>query len=151
MISETQQNAQIAEHIRRFGWHCLHVHPNRPDQKLFTYSIGFNQTYGSPEILVFGVGTDKAHALLSECASLLASGLTFVLGAEDDRVLVAPYNVVLKPVRTDALHYYCGTAVRYYGRDDVSAAVMFLPDRENRFPWNPAYDGADQAEAMSII
>lgn len=151
MISQAEQHAHIAEHIRRFGWHCLNVHPNRSDQRLFTYSIGFFETYQSPEVLVFGPDAKKSHALLSECASLLASGAQLEFDTPDDRILVDPYKVVFRRVKDSALGYYFGTALRYYGRDQIPAAIMLLPDRENRIPGDAAYDGMDQSEALSII
>ncbi len=151
MISQAQQHAEIADHIRRFGWHCLHVHPNKATQNLFSYSIGFVATYEAPEIIIFGLETKKAHALLTECASVLAAGSTFPIDVRDTRVLTEPFEVVLKPVRESCLDYYCGTARRFYATREMRASVMILPDKGNRFPWDEAYAGMDQAEALSLV
>jgi hypothetical protein len=90
MTWSTPQNAQILDHIERFGWHCLHVHPNEPGQSFFSYSIGFFRTYGAPEVVIFGLEQTKAHSLLSEIASLLARGNDLTCDLEDDRILTDP-------------------------------------------------------------
>lgn len=72
------QNQRISENIREYGWHCLHVFPTKESQDKFSYSIGFEESYGSPEI-------------------------------------------------------------------------MFLPDRQHRFPWQPGYDDIPAGEPLAIV
>lgn len=142
----------IAQHIRKYGWHCLHVHPTEGDDEAlkFSYSIGFTESFSQPEILIFGLSRDKAHALLSECASLLSSGTAFEPDVEDDRVLDNGYKVVFRPVLASRFGEYLGTARRYFGARSFSAIVMYLPDREGKFPWQSDYAGMDVDEALSI-
>ena len=116
----------------------------------FSYSIGFAESYGQPEILIFGLPRDKAHALLTECASLLSAGATFVADTPDDRVLANDYKVVFRPVLASGFGEYLGTARRYYGTRGFSALVMYLPDRAGLFPWQAGYDGIQVDEAMRI-
>ena len=141
----------VQEHIREFGWHCLHVAPNESDQTAFSYSIGFSESYGQPEVLIFGLDREKAHALLAECAHLLREGGSIEENKADDRILSGGYEVVFLPLRPEHYSEYVGTALRYYAGKSFSAVVMFLPDSEHRFPWQPDYNYIDATESLSIV
>lgn len=146
------RHSKVATDIRRYGWHCLHVFPTQDDEGVcFTYSIGFTESYGAPEIAVFGLPQEKAHALLSECASLLRNGHTIQLGVEDPNILAGGYTVVFKPARPACMGEYFGTAMRHYGGKAFTVAVMFLPDRQHRFPWQADYDYMPADEALAIV
>ena len=145
------QNQEISNNIRDYGWHCLHVFPTEQGQDKFTYSIGFAETYGAPEVMIFGVERDKAHALLNACAEMLQDGHTILHGVEDPNVLKGGYKVVFRPVRPACFGEYLGTALRYYQDRPFGAVVMFLPDREHRFPWQSGYDYIPADESLAIV
>jgi len=145
------QNQEIADNIRKYGWHCLRVFPTEVGQDKFSYSIGFAESYGAPEVLIFGLERSKAHALLNECANLLKAGHVIQPGVEDSNVLAGGYNVVFKPVRSDCFGEYLGTAGRYYQDKPFKAVVMFIPDRDHRFPWQAGYDYLPADEPLAIV
>ena len=145
------QNQRISDNIRAHGWHCLHVFPTKEDQDQFSYSIGFAESYGAPEVLIFGLAREKAHGLLNECAQLLKSGHTILPGIEDANVLAGDYTVVFKSVRPECFGEYLGTALRYYQGKPFGAVVMFLPDRQHCFPWQPGYDHIPAGEPLAIV
>lgn len=149
--SFTEQNRRIADNIREYGWHCLHVFPTGGDQDNFSYSIGFAESYRAPEVLIFGLEREKAHVLLNECANLLKGGHAIVPDSEDAEVLAGGYKVVFKSVNPGFFDEYLGTASRYYRDKPFNAVVMFLPDREHRFPWQPGYDGIAADEPLAIV
>lgn len=143
------QRAIIAANIERHGWHCLHVDAELGDEEAFSCSIGFGERHGAPEVVVFGLPPDKAHALLSRCAALLAAGQALQSGLDDSRVLDNGYPVRFRPLRPDRYDEYFGTARRYYGERDFQALVLFWPDRKQRLPWQPGYDAPAQHEALA--
>ena len=145
-------DTMVATDIKRYGWHCLHVSPALGEKGcVFTYSIGFAKPYGAPEIAVFGMQQEKAHSLLSECATLLRNGYVIRFDVEDPNVLAGDYNVIFRPVRPAYRGEYFGTAMRYYADKAFTAAVMFLPDRQHRFPWEAGYDYVPVDEALAIV
>lgn len=144
------QNQTIAGHIRDYGWHCLHVWPNADVQDAFAYSIGFAESFGAPEVLVFGLPRDKAHAVLGVCADLLRAGHVIQTGVVVSEVLSGDYCVVFRSLRDEWRGEYLGTAERYYGERSFGAVVMFFPDREHRFPWQDGYAGPPEDEALAI-
>ena len=145
------QNQRISENIREYGWHCLHVFPTKENQDKFSYSIGFEESYGAPEVLIFGFEREKAHAVLNECAQLLKGGHTIHPDVEDAEVLAGDYTVVFKSVRPHCYGEYPGTASRYYQGKPFDAVVMVLPDWQHRFPWRSRYDGIPADEPLAII
>jgi hypothetical protein len=145
------QNQEIKDNIRNFGWHCLHVFPTNDNHGKFSYSIGFAESYGAPEVMVFGVDREKAHALLNACAEMLQDGHTICNSAENPNVLNGGYNVVFRPVRSICFGEYLGTALRYYQDRPFGAVVMFLPDSEHRFPWQSGYDYIPADEPLAIV
>lgn len=145
------QNQKIADNIGKYGWHCLHVSPSEEGQDRFSYSIGFGETYGAPEVLIFGRDRDNAHSLLNECADLLKAGHVIQPDVEDSNVLAGGYNVIFKSVRADCFGEYLGTARRYYQGKPFKAVVMFIPDREHRFPWQTGYDYIPADESLAIV
>lgn len=147
----TAQNQEIADNIRKYGWHCLHVFPTEEGQDKFSYSIGFADSYGAPEVLIFGLERDKAHALLNECANLLKGGHVIQTDVGDPNVLAGGYDVVFKAVRSDCFGGYLGTAARYYQDKPFKAVVMFIPDRGHRFPWQAGYDYIPADESLAIV
>jgi GNAT superfamily N-acetyltransferase len=56
-------------HIEEYGWHCLHIAPRTGGQGAhFTYTIGLVASYQHPELMIFGLGREKAHGIL--CGAL---------------------------------------------------------------------------------
>ena len=145
------QNQKIADNIEKYGWHCLHIAPCEEDEEPFSYSIGFAESYGAPEVLVFGLPREKAHGLLNACASALKEGHGITPDVEDPELLSGGYKVVFKSVRPECFGEYLGTAERYYQGKPFGAVVMFLPDREHRFPWQAGYSYIPADEALAIV
>ncbi len=145
------QNRKIADNIRKYGWHCLHVAACDGDEEPFSYSIGFAEAHGAPEVVIFGLPGEKAHALLNACAGALKRGHVIRPDVEDPQLLSGGYSVVFRRIRAEWFDEYLGTVQRYYGAKPFDAVVMFLPDREHRFPWQAGYDYIPMAEALAIV
>ena len=142
---------RIADNIREYGWHCLHIASTEEDETPFTYTIGLFETYSGPEIFIFNVEPKKAHAVLNVCAQVLREGGTIEPEVPDDRILAGGYKVIFRPLRHELFDEYAGTAVRHYGHSTFPAYVMFFPDAAGRFPWESGYDYIPADEAMSVV
>jgi hypothetical protein len=151
LSSVESERERIARNIGQYGWHCVHVLPNEESQQQFTYTIGFSESFSQPEVMVFGVPREKAHALLAACADVLKGGDSLEPGIADDRILSGGDSVMFKTVRPAAFPEYLGTAMRYYGSKPFDATVMFLPDANHCFPWEPGYAYIDASEPQSIV
>jgi hypothetical protein len=127
------------------------VHPDKIGRTPFSYSIGFFRSFRSPEILVFNMATEKAHAFLSVCAEVLEDGGELKVKVLDERIMAGGYKVVFRPLRPEHYGEYVGTALRFYDGEPFPAWVMFLPDAAGLYPWEDGYDYVDAKEAMSVV
>ena len=149
--NHAKSRLDTANHISKFGWECLYVFPSVEGEAFFSYSIGFEETFGGPEIILFGVERMKAHSLLSACAELLRKGEVIEPDVPDDRILSGGYRVMFKHVKPEAYSEYFGSALRYYGEKHFRAVVMFLPDAGHKYPWETGYSYINASEALAIV
>jgi hypothetical protein len=56
----------MLENIDVHGWFALHVFDPEGLEPQFSYSVGFTQTLGTPEFVVFGLPKDLRHNILWE-------------------------------------------------------------------------------------
>jgi hypothetical protein len=150
-MKENDPNSRIRANIDQYGWHCLNVWPRVGDDEhtAFSYTIGLTESYGHPEIMIFGLG-DKAHGILNECANLIKKGARFVPNDPNPDVLTGDYRVIFRPVRKECFPEYLGTALRYYGKRPFEAFVLFWPNKEHKYPWEYPERNL-QAEALNVV
>jgi hypothetical protein len=148
-MDTVEQRALIGANIERHGWHCVHVFAELDGEEPFSYTIGFAERHSAPEVLVFGLPQDKAHAVLARCSALLAAGHALQPGVDDARVLANGLPVQFRTLRADRHDDYLGRAQVYYGERPFDALVLFWPDRLQRLPWQPGYDAPAQHEALA--
>lgn len=138
------------ENVEKFGWHCVHVLPQKDEGYVpFAYTIGLVESLNHPEIVIFGLGKDTAHGILSDCVNLIRDGTVF---PTDDRVpdiLAGDYDVQFRPVQRRYFGEYLGHACRFYGADSFEALVLFWPDKAGQFPWE-SKNPLGQREALKI-
>jgi hypothetical protein len=143
--------AQVASDIEEYGWHCLHVAPRVGEEgALFSYTIGLVHSYRHPELMIFGLGSERSHRVLCRCVEMIESGTQFPINERVPDVLARDFDVMFKPIRKDCVDEYLGTAIRHYGHEDFPAYVLFWPDKENRFVWESA-ELPSQAEALNVV
>jgi hypothetical protein len=137
--------------VHRFGWHCLSVHPRAGEAgSQFTYTIGLSETFGHPEIMIFGLDSKVSHGILHDCVNMIRNGTVFLPNVAYPGVIGGDFKVLFKVVRKDCLPEYFGAAVRFYDDQDFHGAVMFWPDKHGCFPWEASGSTA-QREALDIV
>ena len=143
--------SKMKSDVQTFGWHCLSVHPREGEAgESFTYTIGLAESFGHPEIMLFGLGKKTAHGILSDCVDKIRSGTRFLPNVEYADVIGGGYKVLFREVRLECLSEYFGLAVRYYEGKSFHGLVMFWPDKDHRFPWQEP-DSNAQREALDIV
>jgi hypothetical protein len=137
--------------VQTFGWHCISVVPGEGESgENFTYTIGLSETFGHPEIMIFGLNSNTSHGILSDCVQQIREGTRFQAGVEYSEVLGGGYKVIFKKVRAECLPEYFGAAVRFYDGKEFEGIVLFWPDRDHLFPWQDSVSSA-QREAVDIV
>jgi hypothetical protein len=150
-MSNPVADSKVAADVETYGWHCLHVLPRDGEEGApFTYTIGLTRTFDHPEIAIFGLSREKAHAILNDCATDIRAGTRYTTDAPLADVIGGGVRVQFKRVKADHMRDYFGTAVRYYGQREFEVWIMFWPNREGAFPWN-GFDSPSQAEALAVV
>lgn len=148
---KNEADAQVAHDIREYGWHCLHVLPRFGEEGVgFTYTIGLVESYDHPELMIFGLGRERSHRVLCECANMIRAGTHFPTDIRISDVLARDFDVMFRPVRRECFEEYLGTALRHYGEREFEAYVLFWPDNENQFVWDSTQLSV-QGEAMRVV
>lgn len=142
---------KVADDVDKYGWHCLHISPRQGEEGAsFSYTIGLVASYGHPELMIFGLGREKSHGVLSECVAMIKGGRRFTVDEPVTDVLARDLPVVFKSIRKECFSEYLGIAIRYYDHRDFEAYVLFWPDAESRFVWESKKLSA-QMEALKVV
>lgn len=138
--------AVLGERIAQHGWTGMYV-GDYATAPTWAYSVGFAETLGQPEVIVFDLPQDAADALLGEVFTQLKDGR---LALEDGRVWPEgeAHPCVWRKVDTSQLEsdrgWFTFAMVRSLLRTGMPYAFeafqLVLSDNEGRLPWEEGYD-----------
>jgi len=126
----------IRQHIDEFGWHVVLIEAE-DDLPPFAFSIGLHRTFQHPEIIMFGMSPRQLHAFINECGHQIKAGKRMPTDQHVHDILEG-YPCVFKNVPRDQYYDHVGYARWYYEGDDFPLIQLVWPDRDGRFPWDPA-------------
>ena len=121
---------KVDEDIQKYGWHVLSVACE--DTPSFSYSIGFEDTLGHPEVIMSGLSTDLMHELLNDIGELIKKGISFKSGELSNEV-VDGFPVKFINVSESAMSEYLRVAGGHYGDKGFRALQCVWPDKEGVF------------------
>ena len=138
---EKAMEDEIAEVVREHGWFAASISDHAPP---FLYSIGLMQTWNHPELVVFGLDPNDAHALLSWMIREIRAGRSFAQKGVCTVALAEDRRIGLRRVHPTQHSLYLGFAMgysRYTGRiGELEAVQVFWPDSRGRFPFEVGCD-----------
>lgn len=143
-------NESIKENIQKHGWQCQYVFDANGEKAGFSYSIGFEESFDHPEIMIFGLKRETMHSILSNIASDIKEGRKFEEGIRTGDVLSGEFEVIFKSVIEEFLPEYAGIATRFYNKP-FRMMVMFWPDKSNILPTEVGCKLTVQNEALKIV
>jgi hypothetical protein len=132
--------------VRKHGWTATYVGDHRTSPT-WAYSIGFDETLGQPEIVLFDVTLEDANWLMAVAHGALKTGrLELKDGApwapEDQTIGVWR---AIDPTQIDSRDGRLAAAVdrrerRTGKRDGLRAFQLVFADGAQKFPWEGGYD-----------
>lgn len=125
---------KLLDDIDAFGWHGLHILGD-DEYPPFSYTVGLFHSYGHPELLICGLPSDMAHAILRIAAQAAAQGQPIDLSAPTD-ALLEDYTCAFVPVPVGAYADHVGFARWYYGDDTFPVVQVVWPAKSGHFPWD---------------
>jgi len=90
-----QGDAKVRADVAEYGWHVVMVSGDEEGPG-FAYSVGLKETFGHPEIIMFGLRSDLMHTLINDLGEMLRQGQTLAVG-EPVHGLVRNAHCILHP------------------------------------------------------
>lgn len=131
---------KIEDDIERVGWSAVGVMDNPP----FTYTVGLTESYDHPELIIYGIGAETAHGILSVAVHHIEKeyeggvGKTYEAGQRYDEILDG-YEVLFVDHPAD---FPLTAAASYYKAmgKEWEALQLVWPDVEGKFPGEESMD-----------
>ena len=112
-------------------------HPPRPP---YGYTIGLQQAYGFPEVVVFGMTPANARGMVGLVADLLASGVVPPVGPPFLGLLDNELRCALLPVDVEANAEHFEAAAEWFGRDEFRVVQIAWPIATDWLPWEKGFE-----------
>ncbi|OWT80049.1 MULTISPECIES: DUF4262 domain-containing protein [unclassified Achromobacter] len=131
---------RFVEQIRDKGWFHTAVFAD-DEGPGFSYTTGLWVNHGFPEILVFALRQETAHAVLGGIYDDIAAGKPPPVGAITDTIFKNGPALLLPMAKS---HYadYLGWNLWFHGNADFPCLQLFWPDKAGLLPGQP---GADES------
>lgn len=123
--------------IRKHGWLGTNVFAEK-GRLGFSYTTGFWWTLGFPEVIVFSLKAETAHAVLWDVFRRVQAGEKLPIGKPTD-VFVNTDGVYF-PVSRKHYAEHLGWSRWFYGGDDFPCLQLVWPDTHGVFPWQAGAD-----------
>jgi len=133
-------DARVREHIARFGWHLVLIPPEHGAPG-WVHTIGLEERFAHPELIVFGNDLSILAPLLNSLGERVRGGSPLVAGAEAHGILQG-FSIALRAVSSKWIEPFLGNAAWHYRRESVPALQCFWPDPTGKFPWQPGFDAS---------
>jgi hypothetical protein len=129
------REARIRSDIAASGFHVMMVagDEGEPD---FGYTIGLQERFGHPEVLMVGLSMENMHRLLEAIGTQVSRGKRFAAGEVNKGDVFTTAEVVFKQVSAKNIVDYCGYALWYYAGKPFQVLQCVWPDKRHRFPWD---------------
>ncbi|MEM8602219.1 MAG: DUF4262 domain-containing protein [Cyanobacteria bacterium P01_H01_bin.121] len=102
----------------------------------FTYTAGVFDTYGFPELVMFGIDGRTACLVINNILDRLKEGDRPDLSTPLDRLLEHGYQIVLEPIICpDIVLSKMRVAQFFYNNEIPPVALICWPDQFGRFAW----------------
>jgi hypothetical protein len=133
-------DARVRADIARFGWHLVLVPPDHGTPG-WAHTIGLEERFGHPELIVFGSDLAVLAPLLNALGERVRAGARLAAGSELRGVLEG-LPIAFRAVAPKWIEPFLGNAAWHYQREVVPALQCFWPDPSGAFPWQPSFDPA---------
>ena len=134
----------VAASVDRDGWTKVYVQKNPADPNsrlLFTVTVGLQEKFGVPELVLFGLNREMADGMLHNVAARLVKDKAWA--GEPLRMdgVIEGEDVELRSVHDDHLGEVGAINImvrRETGRPPLVGMIqVFWPGDDGRFPWDP--------------
>lgn len=129
----TLSEQKTLDDIAKYGCHVIYVLPEA-ELPPFAYSVGIQQSFRAPELVVIGLKQPISHAIVNNYTSRIKDGERFHSGQRVSG-FVAGFECEFRSV--DRSHYreYFGWDIWLYAGHDFDVLQLVCPDTAGNWPW----------------
>jgi hypothetical protein len=123
----------IFRNVRKHGCHIVNIVDAVP---LFSFSIGLYLNYSHPELMIFGLPSGDAAAVINHVRDHVSDGRKFSDGEMCDDLFTGDKTCFWQ-VPFEAYPKYLGTAYWFYKESGIVFPCLQIiwQDASHRFPW----------------
>lgn len=111
-IGVDESERQLLDDVAEYGWHCIHI-MEEGEQVGYSFTVGMYQTFGHPELIIFGLSSRVSHQILSIFADAAQAGTPLDLSQPTD-ALIDHYSCCFAEVPLSEYYEHVGFARWYY-------------------------------------
>ena len=131
------RDRQVINDIAAQGWHVVDSAADNLGLG-WSFSVGLYQSFGHPEVVVFGLGAELGRRVVTTIAEAVKAGGSFKPG-KDYADLLPRCACVFEPVQPRWQPWALGYARWYYRSDEFPALQCIWPDKRQNHPWQMGY------------
>ena len=115
----------------------VEAHPPRPG---YSYTIGFPEKFGCPEVVIFGLTPVATKGILDLVAQQLSAGVEIPLDAPIVGLLDNELRCVFASVDLGQWGSYFSTGIAWHRGDAFRVVQLLWPDRQGWLPYEDGFD-----------
>jgi hypothetical protein len=133
---------KVIVNVRDYGCHVVSVFDPEKKDPPFSYSVGFPETVGQPEVIIFGLNSSMGLFAINETLRQCRADLV-LRDAQAIEGLLEEYDVICMARAVAKRHLvpeYFNSALwyhRYRTGKELEAAVQLVWPDEGIWPWEP--------------
>ena len=133
-VGEDEGEQRVIDDVATYRWHCVSIHPEG-DHVGYAFTVGLFQSFGHPELIIFGLSAQIAHQILAIAADAAKAGAPLDLAQPTDALLNDYICCFVEVPRTE---YYenVGYCRWYYQGNNFPLYQIVWPSRSGLYPWH---------------
>jgi len=131
-----ESEREVLSHVERHGWNVTNIR-EQDGAPGWAFTIGLFETFGHPEIAVFGMDQRARHSILNWIGENIRKGNNFTAGREHHWVLEA-HNCWSRDVQKLWYKDLFGWAIWFYGGTEFPVVQCLWPASDGTYPWDDA-------------
>ena len=135
-----EADLRVRSDVERYGWHVAKI-AGDDQAPPWAFTIGLEQSFSHPEVLVCGMSLELLHGLLNRIGEEVKRGAQ--LGqVERPSGILENHAPAFRPVLERWYGAFVGNAAWYYKEQPFRVLQCFWPDAAGQLPWEADFDAA---------
>lgn len=133
-VGEGKSEQKVIDDIAQYGWHCVNIMAEGEHVE-YSFTVGLFQSYGHPELIIFGLPSNVSHQILAIAADAAKARSPLDLARPTD-ALLNNHSCCFVEVPFSEYRDHVGYARWYYQGDNFPLYQIVWPSRSGLFPWH---------------